>query len=204
MGRYNANHPPKPAIDPHLVSRAKEVEAHYQPKSYCLTPTSGTTCESCMEYDPKKFKESTSIVTYFPGGRLGNTITAYLTLYWVQLEYGIETYFEKESKERLEHYFENVNKHKVLEDDLCDWISFGFQKYEGNIDLLGNPEWRTGRAIEIYLRKENFLRHEIQGGRKFYKKYRKESFEALTLKEKFRNHAEVTLQQISKKTGFPA
>ena len=154
-----------------------------------------------MEYQPERFKESTSIVTYFPGGRLGNTITAYLTLYWVQLEYGIETYFEKESKERLEHYFENVNKHKVLEDDLCDWISFGFQKYEGNIELLGNPEWRTGRAIEIYLRKENFLRHEIQGGRKFYKKYRKESFEALTLKAKFRNHAEVTLQRISKKVA---
>ena len=36
-------------------------------------------------------------------------------------------------------------------------------------------------------------------GRKFYKKYRKESFGALTLKEHFQRHAELSLQQISNK-----
>ncbi len=37
----------------------------------------------------------------------------------------------------------------VLERDLCDWRQFPFQKYEGNVELLGNPEWRTGRAIQV-------------------------------------------------------
>ena len=175
------------------------MEDHYKSKAYCVAPTPGTQCANCTVYDYEKFKDSNSILTYFPGGRLGNAITAYLTLYWLQLEFGLDTYFEKESKERLELIFENVNKHKVLEEDLCNWKSFGFQKYEGNIELLGDPEWKTGKAIQLYLAKENFMRHEIQGGRKFYKKYRKQSFGALKLKEQYRRHAELTLWQISNK-----
>ena len=78
-------------------------------------------------------------------------------------------------------------------------ISFCEQKYQGNIELLGNPEWIKGNAIQVYLSKEDFMRHEIQGGRKYYKQFRKESRDALQLKEPFRRHAELTLQQISKK-----
>ena len=48
--------------------------------------------------------------------------------------------------------FENINGTiRILEDDLCDWKQFGFKKYEGNIELLGGEEWKTGQAIEIYI-----------------------------------------------------
>ena len=36
-------------------------------------------------------------MTYFPGGRLGNMLTTYLTLYWLKLEFGYDTYYEKEA-----------------------------------------------------------------------------------------------------------
>ena len=36
-------------------------------------------------------------MTYFPGGRLGNMLTSYLTLLWLKLEFGYDTYYEKES-----------------------------------------------------------------------------------------------------------
>ena len=127
------------------------MEEQYKSKAYCVSPTAGTACANCTPYDYETFKNSTSIVTYFPGGRLGNAITAYLTLYWVQLEYGLDTYFEKESLERLQLYFENVDKHKVLEEDLCNWKNFRWQKYQGNMEYLGNDEWRTGNSIQIYL-----------------------------------------------------
>ena len=181
------------------MSRAKAAEEQYKSKAYCIAPTPGTICENCTIYDYENLKDSPSIVTYFPGGRLGNAITAYLTLFWVKLEYGLDTYFEKESYDLLKLYFENVDDHKVLEEDLCNWKNFGFQKYQGNIEFLGSPEWRTGNAVQIYLAKEDFLRHEKQGGRKFYKKYRKQSFDALRLKEQYRRHAELALQQISNK-----
>jgi hypothetical protein len=199
LNRQHQIHKVQTAINEHLVSRANAMAEKYKSKAYCVANTPGTTCANCTPYNSETFKDSPSIVTYFPGGRLGNTITAYLTLYWVQLEYGLDTYFEKESKQLLELYFENVDKHKVLETDLCNWKSFGFQKYRGNIEHLGNPELKTGKAVEIFLAKEDFMRHEIQGGRKFYKKYRKESYGALTLKEQFRRHAELSLQQISNK-----
>ena len=51
----------------------------------------------CIRYDPKKFAKSPSIMTYFPGGRLGNMLTTYLTLYWLKLEFGYDTYYEKEA-----------------------------------------------------------------------------------------------------------
>ena len=99
--------------------------------------------------------------------------------------------------------FRNVNETiKVLEDGLCDWRQFGFQKYEGNIEFLGTHEWQTGKAIEIYIAKENFMRHEIQGGRKFYKKYKKEAYHALEFKPEFQRFAELNLQNIAKKVNI--
>ena len=50
---------------------------------------------------------------------------------------------------------------------LADWgselqqelsCSFPFQKYEGRVDLLGAKQWKTGRAIQIFVSKENVLR----------------------------------------------
>ena len=49
------------------------------------------------------------------------------------------------------------------------------------------------------LGKYNFMRHEIQGGRHYYKKYKKEAFHLLTLKPQFQNYAQVNLHNIAKK-----
>ena len=61
---------------------------------------------------------------------------------------------------------------KVLEDELCDWTAFKFQKYESDIEKLGLPEWSVGKAVQLYIDKKNFMRHEIMGGRKYVKEYR--------------------------------
>ena len=34
-------------------------------------------------------------MTYFPGGRLGNMLSAYLNLLWMKLDFGYDTYFPK-------------------------------------------------------------------------------------------------------------
>ena len=104
----------------------------------------------CLKYDEEKFKTSPSIFTYFPEGRLGNKITAYLTLLWLKLDFGVDTYYEKESFENLDYYFENVRGTvKILEDSLCNWKDFGFEKYEGDIEKLGLPEWSVGKAVQV-------------------------------------------------------
>ena len=90
----------------------------------------------------------------------------------------------------------------VLEDSLCDWHQYGFRKYEGDVELLGTDSWMTGQAIEIYIAKENFMRHEIQGGRKFYKKFKKQSLEALTFKPQIQSYADINLRNIAKKVSF--
>ena len=56
-----------------------------------------------------------------------------------------------------------------------------------------------GKAIEIFIAKENFMRHEIQGGRKFYKKYKTEAYHALEFKPEFQRFAELNLHNIAKK-----
>ena len=96
--------------------------------------------------------------------------------------------------------FANINGTvNVLEDSLCDWTQFPFEKYEGNIELLGGEEWRKGQAIELYISKANFMRHEIQGGRKYYKKFKEESLKALTFHPQYQRYAEINLQNIAKK-----
>ena len=102
----------------------------------------------------------------------------------------------------LDKIFANINGTvNVLEDSLCDWTQFGFRKYEGNVELLEAESWRTGQAIEIFIRKDNFMRHEIQGGRKFYKKYKKQSLHALTFKPQFQSYADINLRNIAKKVS---
>lgn len=173
------------------------------PQNFCeLDGRDKCTGGKCIRYDPKKFVKSPSVMTYFPGGRLGNMLTSYLTLYWLKLEFGYDTYYEKEAYFFLDKIFANLNGTvNILEDSLCDWTQFGFRKYEGNVELLGSESWKVGQAIEIYIAKENFMRHEIQGGRKFYKKYKKESLAALTFKPEFQSYADVNLRNIAKKVG---
>lgn len=69
-------------------------------------------------------------MTYFPGGRLGNMLTAFLTLLWVKLDMNLDVYLEQEAHEFLDHYFEGVSAVNVLEKGLCNWKDFPFKKYE--------------------------------------------------------------------------
>ena len=78
-------------------------------------------------------RTSPSIVTYFPGGRLGNMLTAFLTLLWVHWETGLDVYFEKESHDFMNTFFENIDYIPTLEDSFCDWRQFPFKKYEVNL-----------------------------------------------------------------------
>ena len=57
-----------------------------------------------------------------------------------------------------------------------------FRKYEADLEFLVQPQFQTGEAIKIWIDKANYMRQEIQGGRKFYKKYRAESMKALTFR----------------------
>ena len=43
------------------------------------------------------------------------------------------------------------------------------------------------------------MRHEIQGGRKYYKQFKRQSLKALTFKRPFQRHADITLSGIAKK-----
>jgi len=185
------------------IRSTSSTETIYVPQNFCELDKREECVEGkCIRYDPRKFRNSPSVMTYFPGGRMGNMITAYLTLLWMKLEFNYDVYLEKQSYLFMNLIFKNINETtKVLEDGLCDWRQFGFQKYEGSIDFLGAPEWKTGKAIEIFIAKENFMRHEIQGGRKFYKKYKKEAYHALEFKPEFQRFAELNLQNVAKKTG---
>ncbi len=62
------------------------------------------------------FRQSRSVLTYFPGGRLGNMISSFLTTYWMYLEHGLDTYLEKEAHDFLSIIFEHVDVVKVKGD----------------------------------------------------------------------------------------
>ena len=105
-------------------------------------------------YDPRKFVTSPSIVTYIPHDQnLGNVISAYLILLWINLEHGYSVYVDKASHNQLKFYFKNVDQTpvKVLEESLCDWDEFGFQKFEGSITNLGDQAWSQGKAIRVII-----------------------------------------------------
>ena len=55
----------------------------------------------CYAYDPQKFQFEDSILTYFPNGRLGNAISAYMMLSWVQLDHKLPTYLERKAVDML-------------------------------------------------------------------------------------------------------
>ncbi len=59
------------------------------------------------------------MVTYFPGGRLGNMISAFLTTLWVHLDHGLDPYLEKEAHEFMSIIFENVDVLKVTSVKRC-------------------------------------------------------------------------------------
>ena len=53
--------------------------------------------------------------------------------------------------------------------------------------------------LQIFIDKSNYMRHEIQGGTKYYKNYRRQSLRALTFRPQFRNHADKTLAEVAEK-----
>ena len=141
---------------------------------------------------------------YLPGGRLGNMISSYLMMLWVKLENGYIAYLDAETSAVMKRYFESIDM-PVLEDSLCDYKfayttkhsifsiykksrfrTFPWETYGGDVRLLKSHEWSKGRAIKLTTRREDFMRHEVQGARQYYKKYRKESLQALAIRSKFR------------------
>ena len=64
---------------------------------------------------------------------------------------------------------------------------------------MGRPEYRRGQAIEVYIARDNFMRSEVQGGRRYYTDYRQQSNVLLTMHDKFVRHAQINLANIAKK-----
>ena len=81
------------------IRSTNSTETIYVPQNFCeLDKREECVKEGkCIRYDPRKFKNSPSVMTYFPGGRMGNMITAYLTLLWMKLEFNYDVYLEKQS-----------------------------------------------------------------------------------------------------------
>ena len=80
------------------IRSTSSTETIYVPENFCeLDKREECIDGKCIRYDPRKFKNSPSVMTYFPGGRMGNMITAYLTLLWMKLEFNYDVYFEKQS-----------------------------------------------------------------------------------------------------------
>ena len=70
------------------------------PKNFCeLDKRESCTAGKCIRYDPLKFKTSPSIMTYIPGGRLGNKMSAFLMLLWLKLDFGFDVYYPKDDYE---------------------------------------------------------------------------------------------------------
>ena len=65
-------------------------------------------------------RNSTSIIMYLPGGRLGNMISSYLMMLWVKLENGYIAYLDADTSAVMKRYFENIDM-PVLEKSLCDY-----------------------------------------------------------------------------------
>ena len=93
--------------------------------------------------------------------------------------------FKREQERQGQRYHGFVLTSRLITKSL-NLRAFPWETYGGDVRLLKSPEWSKGRAIKLTTRREDFMRHEVQGARQFYKKYRKQSLHALTLRPKYR------------------
>ena len=126
-------------------------------------------------------------------------ITAFVSMLWLNWEYGFNVFMERPAKLSLSQIFVGqIEKMKTLEDSLCDYAQFGFEKVNIDFDSLKLEEYRFGRALALTVD----LDKPGKGWWQLYKRHRKETVNALSFKPEILRHVEITKRKIIKKVNI--
>ena len=123
-------------------------------------------------------------------------ITAFTTLLWINWEHGFHTFMEKSTKHALAHIFvDEIERMKTLEDSLCEYSQFGFQKIFLDLEKIDTEEYNKGRALSL----QTTYLNPGKGWWTLFKRYQKETASALKFNPEISNYVETTISEIAKK-----
>ena len=125
-------------------------------------------------------------------------ITAFVNLLWVNWTYGYQVFIEKSTKQFLSKIFvgqiENMN---TLEDAICDYKQFGFERIKDDIASLDEERFKVGRALALSVDIDNPNGCGTRcGWWKFYRIYRKRTISNLPFKQEIVTHVETTIRKV--------
>ena len=125
-------------------------------------------------------------------------ITAFTTLLWLNWDHGFHVFMEKSTKRALSQIFvDQIERIKTLEDSLCEYGQFGFQKIFVDLDKIDTEEYNKGRALSLQIN----LFNPGKGWWTLFKRYEKETVSALQFKPEISEYVETTMSAIAKKAS---
>ena len=152
--------------------------------------------DDCIRFDPNVKEKSPSLITVLAEGPTGPMISAYCTMLWINWSHNLPIFLEKSTKMALAQIFEGVNGMKTLEESLCNWREFGFEKLNVDIyDGLKRAEYRTGRSLVL----PHNVPRPSNSWLRFHKENRKKTKRVLTFLPAIEMHAEKTFNAVLKK-----
>ena len=124
-------------------------------------------------------------------------ITAFTTLLWINWDHGFNVFMERSTKQTLSKIFVGkIENMKTLEDSLCDYSQFGFQKSFLNLDMITSNDYAKGKALALQIN----LLNPGKGWWKLFKQYqRKTKLAALKFNPEISTYVETTISEIGKK-----
>ena len=152
--------------------------------------------KDCIRFDPNIQKITPSLVTILTDGQRERMITAYITMLWVKWQHNLPVFMERSTRNVLKEIFDGVEMFPTLEDNICDYSEFKFQRL--NLDLvqsLAKEEYRIGKALAL----NADINNALPGWWKLHKKYQRKTKSKLKFLPEIKENTEKIFHQVAKK-----
>ena len=123
-------------------------------------------------------------------------LTAFTTLLWINWNHGFTVFMEKPMKQTLSKIFiDQIESMKTLEDSLCDYKEFGFEKRVIDLDMLESDDYKIGKALVL---QTDYIK-QSKGWWNLFNKYEEKTLKALKFNPEISTYVETTMAEIAKK-----
>ena len=123
-------------------------------------------------------------------------LTAFTTLLWINWNHGFTVFMEKPMKQTLSKIFiDQIESMKTLEDSLCDYKEFGFEKRVVDLDMLESDDYKIGKALVL---QTDYIK-QSKGWWTLFNKYEEKTLKALKFNPEISTYVETTMAEIAKK-----
>ena len=123
-------------------------------------------------------------------------LTAFTTLLWINWNHGFTVFMEKPMKQTLSKIFiDQIESMKTLEDSLCDYKEFGFEKRVIDLDMLESDDYKIGKALVL---QTDYIK-QSKGWWNLFNKYEEKTLKTLKFNPEISTYVETTMAEIAKK-----